>query len=122
MGFKQRERKRKTKAAQASAQRKARHTGSSARRWYLTIVTRDCCCARCARVLRAGDEMVYRHEPRESRCVPCGDQHDDSKGYRPSLKWEQARGGDRKRANPGGQRGGWADPPGNRGYRHAACE
>jgi hypothetical protein len=51
MGFKQRERNRRKKAAIATAQRRARAAGKSNRRW-LTRVTRDTCCARCGGILR----------------------------------------------------------------------
>ncbi len=88
MGFKQRERKRKAKAARQGSQRKARESGSSAGKWWLTLVVEDCGCARCGRVLRTGGEMVYRHTPREARCVTCA-QRDDGCSWRPSLRWEQ---------------------------------
>jgi RNase P subunit RPR2 len=86
MGFKQRERKRRKKTAIASAQRQARSAGKS-NRWWLTRVARDTCCARCGTILRVGREMVYRAEPREARCVPCG----EGVSYRPSVRWEQKR-------------------------------
>ena len=91
MGFKQRERKRKAKSAAKSAQSRSRETGSSAERWWLTPLRSTACCARCGLVVREGGEAVYRHTPREVRCIACAEQHEDSKGYRPSLKWEQAR-------------------------------
>ena len=90
MGFKQRERKRKAKAARQSSQLAARESGSSAGKWWLTLVVEDCGCARCGRVLRVGGEMVYRHAPREARCVLCA-QQDDGRSWRPSLRWEQQR-------------------------------
>jgi len=89
MGFKQRESKRKKRAAVAASQRTARESGSSARKWWLTLVTKDTCCARCAGVLRAGREMVYRHAPREALCLPCAEA--DGLCYRPSVRWERAR-------------------------------
>jgi len=91
MGFKQRERRRKAKAAAKSAQSRSRESGSSADKWWLTLLCSKQCCARCGLVIREGGEAVYRHTPREVRCMPCAEQREDSKGYRPSLKWEQAR-------------------------------
>jgi hypothetical protein len=73
MGYKQREKRRKAKAAQDRAQAVGRRDGRSGSSWWLTIVKLDTCCARCARTLRTGREMVYRHEPREALCVPCAD-------------------------------------------------
>ena len=46
-------------------------------------------CACCGDRLAAGAEVVYRHEPRETRCLRCGARLEDSKGYRPSLRWER---------------------------------
>jgi hypothetical protein len=91
MSFKTRERKRKRKAAQQSAQTKARRSGSSAHRWWLTPATNKCCCAVCGLVIREGGEVVYRHSPGETRCVRCAGRHEDSKAYRPSLRWERKR-------------------------------
>ena len=89
MGFKQRERKRKRKAAAREGQVRSRETGSSAPKWWLTPLTSTGCCARCGLVIREGSDGVYRHVPREVRCVPCASQREDSKGYRPSVRWEQ---------------------------------
>lgn len=91
MGFKQRERRRKQRAASGTAQREARDSGSSADRWWLTPLASTGCCARCGLVIREGGAGVYRHTPREVRCVPCAERREDSKGYRPSLKWERER-------------------------------
>lgn len=100
MGFKQRERQRKAKAAKQGCQHKARESGSSADKWWLTLVVEDCCCAQCGRVLRVGREMVYRHTPREARCMGCA-QRDDGCSWRPSLSWERARRGKHKAAAAG---------------------
>jgi len=54
----------------AAAQLAGRASGSSSSAWWLTLVVRDTCCARCGGVLRVGREMVYRHTPREARCAP----------------------------------------------------
>jgi hypothetical protein len=91
VGFKQRERKRRRKAATSSAQAKARESGSSAGKWWLTPLRSTACCARCATVIREGHDAVYRYKPREVRCLPCAERDPDSKGYRPSLAWERQR-------------------------------
>jgi hypothetical protein len=70
----------------AIARAKQEHEAETDRRWFLTIVGRDCACARCGRVLRKGREMVYRHTPGETRCVPCAQRDPASKGYRTSLR------------------------------------
>lgn len=89
MGFKQREKRRKAQAAQARAQSWARREGTSAGKWWLTIASKTTCCALCGQVLREGKEMVYRHTPREARCLRCATGDPVSAGYRCSLRWEQ---------------------------------
>jgi hypothetical protein len=91
VGFKQRERKRRRKAAQNAAHRSARESGSSAEKWWLTLATRKCCCARCGTVLGEGVEIAYRHAPGEVRCVRCAGRLEDSRGWRPALRWERSR-------------------------------
>ena len=91
MSFKQREKKRKVKAAKVRAQAVGRRDGSSAGRWWLTIASKTTCCATCGHVLREGRELVYRHTPREVRCLRCAVHSPDSAGYRCSLKWEAWR-------------------------------
>jgi hypothetical protein len=91
MGFKQRERNRKAKAAKTRAQAAGRRDGSSAGRWWLTIASKTTCCARCGHVLREGRELVYRHTPREARCLRCATVSPDSAGYGCSLRWEAWR-------------------------------
>lgn len=59
-------------------------------RWYLTIVKRDTCCARCAGILRIGAEMVYRHTPREALCKLCAESNPEIRP-RPSTSWESSR-------------------------------
>ena len=89
MSFKSREKKRRYKAAVEKSKRA--HAPETARRWFLTLAKKpgrlDCCGNRFER----GAEIVYRHEPRETRCLRCADRLEDSKGYRPSLRWERAR-------------------------------
>ena len=85
------------RAAQTAAQAAARRTGSSAPRWWLTIVRGATCCARCAVVLRQGSEMVYRHTPRESLCVACAQNDPDARTFKPSVRWERERSRSRTR-------------------------
>jgi hypothetical protein len=88
MSYKSRQKKRMISAAVASAERK--RTPATEGRWFLTIVQRTCCCARCAGMLREGREMVYRYAPRESLCPACAEADPDVK-VRTSIRWEQAR-------------------------------
>lgn len=91
MSYKSRQRKRKKRIAIARNQRAARTLGSSASRWWLTIVGNDTCCARCGRILRSGDEFIYRHCPQEGRCIRCGEQLADSRRFGVSQRWERSR-------------------------------
>jgi hypothetical protein len=88
MSYRSRESKRKKKAAMSAAQSKAKATGSTSR-WWLTLTTRDTCCARCALVLRIGTAMVYRSQPREALCPACAETAEVR--FRPSVAWEQRR-------------------------------
>jgi hypothetical protein len=97
MGFKQRERGRREKAAQIAAQRVSRTTGSAEGKWWLTLVGIDTCCARCGQLLRRGMEMIYRARPREALCLRCAER--DAmvrKAWRPSVRWERERRRGRK--------------------------
>jgi hypothetical protein len=93
MSYKQRERKRRKKAAMAKEQSRARarpaRSGSSPSAWWLTVVTRDTCCAKCAGILRTEGEMVYRATPREALCKLCAE--DLGICARPSTRWELSR-------------------------------
>jgi len=91
-GCRQREKKRRTKAAMAAGQARSRTSGSSASKWWRTLLRSTACCARCGLVIREGGEAIYRHVPREIRCVSCGGMLEDSKGWRPSVAWERRRG------------------------------
>lgn len=92
MGYRQRQRRRKRHAAQQAAQREARESGSSREKWWLTVCVVATACARCGAMLRAGVELVYRREPRESLCLPCAERDSDVRGsYRPSVQWERKR-------------------------------
>jgi hypothetical protein len=77
-------------AGQMTARRKSRFTSSSASKWWLTLVKRDTCCARCGHVLRQDRQMVYRHEPVEAICIACADE-DTAVKYAASVQWERAR-------------------------------
>jgi hypothetical protein len=88
MSYKSRSRNRAIRAA-AATQR-----ASPEPRWYLTLVTRATCCARCAGVLRPGREMVYLHTPRTALCKFCAED-DPSIRPRPSRRWERKRMGER---------------------------
>jgi hypothetical protein len=79
MSYRQRERKRRKKAAAGAA--------GDVGEWWLILARKDCACARCGGWFRAGREMVFRHNPRELRCVMCV----ESGTYRPSARWGEAR-------------------------------
>ena len=89
MSFQSREKKRKYKAAVKKSKR--RHSSETAKRWFLTISRKAGACDVCGDKLAARAEVVYRHEPREVRCVRCAERLEDSKGYRPSIRWERKR-------------------------------
>jgi hypothetical protein len=99
MGYKTRERKRRQKARAAAIgrQRNARKSGSSAGKHWLHLAERKTCCnmPECRAIIREGEAMVYRHEPREIFCVACADHA--GLYYRPSLRWERAQQGKRQR-------------------------
>jgi ribosomal protein S27E len=88
MSFQSREKKRRYKAAVEKSKR--RYSSETAKRWFLTISRKAGACAVCGDRLPARAEVVYRHEPREVRCVRCASQLEDSKGFRPSLRWERS--------------------------------
>lgn len=96
MGFKQREKKRKAKAAQTVARRDARKTGTSSGKWWLTLVKKTTCCATCGGVLREGAEMVYRARPCEALCKACAEKDPGARMARPSVRWERSRLADRR--------------------------
>ena len=86
MSYESRVKKRRHKRVE----RKRRRTPASAGRWFLTLAKKpgrfDCCGDRFER----GAEIVYRHEPREVRCVRCADRDPECR-YRPSIRWERAK-------------------------------
>jgi ribosomal protein S27E len=92
VSWKTREKKRKARMEHAKVKRSKReHAAETAARWFLTLAWNKTACARCGAVIPVDGEMVYRHRPREWRCLPCGTRLKDSKGYRTSLRWERAR-------------------------------
>jgi hypothetical protein len=93
VSFQSREKRRKYKRAVAKTKRV--RWDETARRWFLTLARKDCRCACCGQQLERKAEVVYRHEPREVRCVRCAGQLEDSKAYRPSIRWERARARER---------------------------
>ena len=86
MSFESREKKRRYKAAVKKSRRRSPET---AKRCFLTIARKPGVCARCGDRLAGGAEVVYRHEPRETRCLRCAERLEDSKGYRLSIRWER---------------------------------
>jgi hypothetical protein len=79
VSFKQRERKRKRRAAQLEARdvsRRAapRRSADAAARHWLTVVKEPCSCNACGGALRPGREFVYRHTPRQILCLGCADE------------------------------------------------
>ena len=89
MSFQSRQKKRRYKSAVRQAKRE--HTAETARRWFLTLARKDGACSCCGDVFRRGAEIVYRHEPRDMRCVRCAGRDPESSAYRPSIRWEKAR-------------------------------
>jgi hypothetical protein len=89
MSYESRQKKRRHKRVEAKAMQ--RRSPESARRWFLTLAKKSGRFACCGRRFERGGEIVYRHEPREVRCVRCADRLEDSRGYRPSIRWERAR-------------------------------
>jgi hypothetical protein len=90
VSFQSRQKKRRYKAAVKRSKRA--HPAQTQQRWFLTLGTRKATvCAVCRVKLVKGGEMVYRHQPVEIRCVDCGRRERDSKGFRPSIRWERAR-------------------------------
>jgi hypothetical protein len=86
MSYQSRVKKRRHKRIE----RQARRAPETARRWFLTLAKKpgrfDCCGDR----LERGAEIVYRHEPREVRCLRCADRDPECRN-RPSLRWERAK-------------------------------
>lgn len=69
-------------------------------KYWLTVVRVKTACARVdchgQRILKLGDAMVYRKEPKECLCVQCATA--EGIKYRPSKAWELSH---RKRVKRG---------------------
>lgn len=93
MSFKSREKRRRGKLESkiASARARTNRTEETARRWFLTLARKPGRCSCCGDRFERGAEVVYRHEPREVRCLRCASRLEDSRGFRPSLRWERAK-------------------------------
>ena len=89
MSFQSRQKKRMYKRIEGKA--KKRRTADTARRWFLTLAKKPGRFSCCGKQFGRDAEIVYRHEPREMRCVRCAERLEDSKGFRPSLRWDRAR-------------------------------
>ncbi len=87
MSFQSRQKKRRYKRVEAK-NRAARRAPETARRWFLTLAKKPGRFACCGRRFERGAEVVYRHEPREVRCLRCADR--ERVPYRPSIRWERA--------------------------------
>ena len=66
-------------------------------RYYRTLVKRPARCSACAKHLKVGEEMVYRHNGNVTLCIPHADK-DPLVDYRTSAKWEQWRARQRRAA------------------------
>jgi hypothetical protein len=96
MSFQSREKKRRYKSREKKAKRN--RSSETAKRWFLTLATKPGLCSTCPGRFGRGAEIVYRHEPRETRCVRCGSRLEDSKGFGLSMRWEAMRRQQRKGA------------------------
>jgi hypothetical protein len=89
VSYESRQKKRRHKRIDAKARQ--RRAPETARRWFLTLAKKPGKFACCGDRFERGAEIVYRHDPRETRCVRCAERLEDSKEFRPSLRWERAR-------------------------------
>ena len=89
MSYESRQKKRPHKRVEAKARQK--RSPETARRWFLTLAKAPGKCACCGDRFERGAEIVYRHEPRELRCVRCASRLEDSRGFRPSVRWERSK-------------------------------
>jgi hypothetical protein len=90
LSFKSREKRRRHKLANqlATAGARKNRTGETASRWFLTLARKPGKFACCGDHFDRGAEIIYRHEPREVRCLRCADR--ERVPYRPSIRWERA--------------------------------
>jgi hypothetical protein len=89
VSFQSRQKKRRYKRIEAKS-RQARRAPETARRWFLTLAKKPGRCSRCGDGFERGAEIVYRHEPREVRCLRCAGRDPEIR-FRPSIRWERAR-------------------------------
>jgi hypothetical protein len=99
MSYESRQKRRRYKRIEAKAKRQ-RSSGTSGR-WFLIVAKHPGRCSVCRTVLGRGDEVVYRRDGQLLRCVSCASSDPESRGFRPSLRWERAK---RARVKPNGDR------------------
>jgi hypothetical protein len=87
VSYQSRAKKRKYKRVE----RRARRAPETAKRWFLTLAKKPGRFGCCGDRFERGAEIVYRHKPREVRCVRCAERLEDSRGFRPSMRWERAK-------------------------------
>jgi hypothetical protein len=98
VSWKTREKKRRARMGHAEVKRSKReHARETEARWFLTVARNKAACARCGTLIPVDGDLVYRHRPRELRCLPYGTQLGDSKAYGTSLRWERAQRAKRHR-------------------------
>lgn len=86
MSYESRQKKRRHKRIEAKARQ---NRSPESARWFLTLAKAPGKFSCCGDSFERGAEIVYRHEPREVRCVSCAERDPESKGYRPSIRWER---------------------------------
>jgi hypothetical protein len=83
MSYESRVKKRRHKRVEGQRRRAPETAG----RWFLTLAKKPGRFGCCGDRFERGAEIVYRHEPREVRCMRCADR--GGVKYRPSLRWER---------------------------------
>lgn len=101
MSYESRLKKRRYKRTEAKA--KKHRTSQTGSRWFLIVAKHPGRCSVCRTGFARGDDVVYRHDGQLVRCEPCGSSREDSKGFRPSLKWERAKARELKSTTSGGR-------------------
>jgi hypothetical protein len=87
MSYESRQKKRRHKRIEAKARRRS---PQSANQWFLTVAKQAGKFTCCGGGFERGAEIVYRHEPKELRCLRCADR-DPECSYRPSIRWERKK-------------------------------
>jgi hypothetical protein len=103
LSYESRRKKRAYKRTEAKA--KKNRTSQTGSRWFLIVAKHPGRCSVCRVGFGRGDDVVYRHDGQLVRCVGCGSSSDDSRAFRPSLRWERARARERKNTTSGGRSG-----------------